>query len=575
MGIRRAINSRLSILVLISAAVICVAMIRYVRELLVEDMRDKGESIARLLSVVSMDAMLTHDYGNMERYVYQLVRDRDIVSLTITRDDGEVMAEAKNERHRQETFRVSYPVGIGTSRIGEVEVLFSMARIAPISQKIVIFVVALVLAIHAIGFLLNNLIIERLVVKPVKTLIDATGLVRDGALESRITLSGAREFNELAATFNDMASSLEEGFKDLYQSKKEIQTEKGKLETIVQSLADGLFVSAPDGVIVSFNRAAENISGYTEEEALGLQCHELFKSTICADACALSNTDRIISNKETEIITKDDRRLAVAVSSAILRNSDGRVIGGVQTFRDITEDKERQALFFQAEKLAAVGRMAAGLAHEINNPLGNIVGYAKLLLKDQNFVDGSREKLEIIAEQARKGSEIVRGLLDFSRQSKGEKLPVSLNQILVKVIRLFAPQAERREIRLETVYADPLPLIEADPKQLEQVFCNLIDNAIQAVGSSGLIQVKTARSGAGLVTVTVQDDGPGISPEQKGRIFDPFFTSKPAGEGTGLGLSICLGIVKDNGGQIVVTSEPGQGAAFAVTLPALGDANVC
>ena len=166
MGIRRAVNSRLSILVLISAAGICVALIRYARELLVEDLRDKGESIARLLSVVSMDAMLTHDYGNMERYVYQLVQDRDISLLRITRADGEVMAEAKNERHRHETFRVSYPVGIGTSRIGEVEVFFSMERIAPISQKIVIFVVALVLAIHAIGFLLNNLIIERLVIRP-------------------------------------------------------------------------------------------------------------------------------------------------------------------------------------------------------------------------------------------------------------------------------------------------------------------------------------------------------------------------------------------------------------------------
>ena len=323
MGIRRGINSRLSVLLLLSAAVLCLAMIRFARELLVEDLRDKGESIARLLSVVSMDAMLTHDYGNMERYVYQLVQGRDISLLRITRADGEVMAEARNERHRHETFRVSYPVGIGNSRIGEVEVFFSMERIGPISRKIVIFVVALVLVIYGIGFLLNNLIIERLVLRPVEALITAARKVRDGALESRIELAGAREFNELAEAFNDMAAALENNFADLDRSKKAILTEKGKLETIVQSLADGLFVSAPDGVIVSFNRAAEGISGYTEEEALGLECTELFQTRICADACALSNTDRTIRNKETEIIAKDGRRLSVSVSSAILRNSEG------------------------------------------------------------------------------------------------------------------------------------------------------------------------------------------------------------------------------------------------------------
>ena len=568
MRIRTGINRRLSVLVLISAAVICVAMIRHSRNLLSEDLRDKGEAVARLLSVVTMDSMLTHDYGNMERYVYQLVQDRDISLLRVTRADGELMAEAKNERHDHETLKISYPIGIGNSIIGKVEVFFSMERIGPIIRGIVIFVVGLVLVIHGIGFLLNNLIIERLVVRPVESLITAARKVQDGDLKSRIELAGAREFKELAAAFNDMATSLENNFADLHQSQKAILTEKGKLETIVQSLADGLFVSAPDGVIISFNRAAESISGYSEEEALGLQCSELFKTSLCADACALSNTDTTIRNKETAIIAKDGRRRAVSVSSAILRNSDGKVLGGVQTFRDITEDKERQAIFFQAEKLAAVGRMAAGLAHEINNPLGNIVGYAKLLLKDQEIVGNRREKLEIIAEQARKGSEIVRGLLDFSRQSRGDKLPVSVNQILANVVRLLAPEAERTGIRLKADYGE-LPLVRADPKQLEQVFCNLLENALQAVGDSGNIQAITSLTGTDQVTVTVRDDGPGIQPEQRGRIFDPFFTTKPAGEGTGLGLSICLGIVKDHGGVIEVESEPGRGTAFVVNLPAL------
>ncbi|MFA7382555.1 MAG: ATP-binding protein [Desulfurivibrionaceae bacterium] len=566
MGIRRGLNTRLSILLLVSALVICVAMIRYVRELLADDLRDKGEAIARLLSVVSMDAMLTHDYGNMERYVYQLVQDRDISLIRIRRADGEIMAEARSDRHRQENLRVSYPVGIGNSRIGEVEVLFSMERLGPITRKIVIFVVGLVAVIQVIGFLLNNLILHRLVLKPMESLISTARRWRDGALESRIELAGAREFNELAAAFNDMAGTLEKNFTELDQGKKAILTEKGKLETIVQSLADGLFVSAPDGVIISFNRAAESISGYTEDEALGLGCTELFKTRICADACALSNTDRTIRNKETEIIAKDGRRLSVSVSSAILRNSEGRVLGGVQTFRDITEEKARQAMFFQAEKLAAVGRLAAGLAHEINNPLGSIVGYAKLILKDQGLSGQSRERLGIIAEQARKGSEIVRGLLDFSRQSKGDRLPVAINDLLASVLKLLAHQAGKKGVSLEAEYTE-LPMIEADARQLEQVFYNLIANAVQAARESDRIVVKSSRPGPERVEVRISDNGPGILPEHRERIFEPFFTTKPAGEGTGLGLAISLGIVREHGGEIKVESEPGHGATFTVSLP--------
>lgn len=566
MGIRTGINSRLSILVLFSALVITLVMVRYARQILVDDMRDKGESIARLLSVVSMDSMLTRDYGNMERYAYQLVQDRDISLLRVTRADGEVLAAAMNDSRGQETMKIRYPVGIGDAPLGEVEVFFSTERITALSRQIVLFVVWFVLVIHAIGFMLNNVIIERLVVRPVVALIRAASRLRSGDLACRIELSGAREFKELALTFNDMATSLETTIADLRQSQMTIQTEKGKLQTIVESLADGLFVSDSNGTIISFNRAAEEISGFRAEEALGHGCSDLFRTSICADACALSNADKTIRNQPTEIISKDGRCLAVAVSSAILRTSEGQVMGGVQTFRDITEDKARQAMFFQAEKLAAVGRMAAGLAHEINNPLGNIVGYAKLLLRDQALIGASRDKVTIIAEQAKKGSEIVRGLLDFSRQGEGDKGLVSVNEVVAGVVRLFGPQAERRGVELAAAY-DDLPPVLADAKQLEQVFCNLVGNALQAVSDSGHIRVTTACSGKERVQVTVADDGPGIPAAQRGRIFDPFFTTKPAGEGTGLGLSICLGIVKDHGGMIEVNNEPAGGTRFVVSLP--------
>lgn len=565
-SLKRDFYKRLSLILTVSAVIIISVVIKKEREILIEDMKDKGESIARVLSTVTMDSMLTHDYGTMERYVRQVAEEKDIVSLRIIREDGEVLAEAREGNGLPDAMQVSYPIEIGGSRLGNVEVSFSMARVNTVSRNIIISAVVFILAIHIIGLIVNNAIINSLIIRPISELIAGTRKIKEGSLQDRIMLNSGNEFEELAAAFNDMASSLDANFNDLMSSQKEIRTEKSKLETIVQSLADALFVSNSDGLIVSFNSAAELISGYKEQEVLGMHCEEVFKTRLCADACALHNEDKTIRNKETEIITKDGRRRIVSVSSAIIRDSDGRTMGGVQTFRDITEEKQRQGMLCQAEKLAAIGQMSAGLAHEINNPLGNVLGYAKLLMKDGSLNDLQREKLEIIAEQARKGSAVVQGLLDFSRQSVSKKESVSLNAIVEDVVRLLLPQAEKSDITITPMLAD-IPYMRADPRQIEQVIFNLVINALQAIGSSGSVEIRTSEMGSGKIEIRVRDTGSGIPEELQCKIFDPFFTTKPVGKGTGLGLSVCLGIIKDHNGSIYVDSRINEGATFIVRLP--------
>ncbi|MEM4262908.1 MAG: ATP-binding protein [Thermoplasmata archaeon] len=566
MSLKRDFYSRMSVILTISAIIIIAVVIKKERELLLEDMRDKGESIARVLSTVTMDSMLTYDYGTMERYVRQVVQHKDIISLKIIRTDGEVLAEAVAAKDEPDALRATYPVEVGGSTLGKVEVVFSMERVNAISRNIIISAIAFIILIHGIGLAVNNAIVNSLVIRPIGALIAATRRIKEGSLKDRIAVKPRGELGELATAFNDMAATLDANFEALERSGKDVQTEKNKLEALVRSIADGIFVSNSDGLIISFNRAAEDISGYREHEVLGMHCEEVFKSKLCEDACALHNEHKTIRNKETEIITKDGRRRLVSVSSSIIRDSDGKAIGGVQTFRDITDENQRQVMLCQAEKLAAIGQMSAGIAHEINNPLGNILGYAKLLLKDGNLNEVQREKLEIITEQAQKGSGVVQGLLDYSRQTGSRKEAVSINKVIEGVVKLLAPQAEKSKIAIVPHLSD-IPDITADPRQIEQVLFNLMVNAMQAIGASGTIQVETMISGSRHIEIRVQDTGPGVPEDIQCKIFDPFFTTKPVGKGTGLGLSVCVGLIRDHGGSIDVVSEPGEGATFIVRLP--------
>ncbi|HCL81880.1 MAG TPA: hypothetical protein DHW81_06575, partial [Nitrospiraceae bacterium] len=519
------------------------------------------------------DSMLTHDYVTMERYVMEAVNDKNIESLRIIRSDGEILAEAATKRRATaENYRLQYPIAMGESSLGTIDISFSMERVNSISKRIIISAVIFIAFVHGFALIVNNIIINKLIIIPVRSLMQATKSLRDGSLRNRIEIRSENEFGELASAFNDMAATLESNFEEIKAKQKEIFTEKGKFEAIVKSLADGLFVTNSDGLIVSFNRAAEMITGYGEKETIGLHCEDVFKTRLCEDACALHNEDKTISAKESEIITKGGKRRVVSVSSAIIRDRDGRVLGGVQTFRDITEEKHRQAMLCQAEKLAAIGHLSAGLAHEINNPIGNVVGYAKLLLRDASLNEKQRERLDIISEQAEKAGGIVQGLLNYSRRQESKMERTFINGAVESVVKVVSLQAEKSNIKIGVDLKD-VPAVKADQRQMEQVLFNIILNAVQAIGSDGSVLIRTDETDDGFVEVRIEDTGPGIPEEHIHKIFDPFFTTKPVNKGTGLGLSVCMGIIREHKGFIEVESEYGKGSAFIIKLPVMEDEN--
>ena len=227
-----------------------------------------------------------------------------------------------------------------------------------------------------------------------------------------------------------------------------------------------------------------------------------------------------------------------------------------------------RAQLTQSEKLSAIGEFVAGVAHELNNPLTTVIGFAELLQRAK-VDERHRRQLEMVEREARRCGRIVKSLLSFARRHKPERKPTALNDVIHAAIEILAYQLRTSNVEIRMQLAPELPLVVADPHQIQQVIVNIVNNARQAIDElerGGWIAIQTTVA-AELIRITIQDNGPGIAPENVVKIFDPFFTTKEVGRGTGLGLSLCYGIVKEHGGTISVQSTLGDGATFTIELP--------
>ena len=253
----------------------------------------------------------------------------------------------------------------------------------------------------------------------------------------------------------------------------------------------------------------------------------------------------------------------------------GKLLYFLINWLDITERKraeeeklELEQKAYLASRLASVGEMASGIAHEINNPLTAVIGFAQLLM-DADLPDDLKEDLVTIHKEAQRAAGVARNLLTFARKHAPAKQPTNVNGIIEGVLTLRAYEQNVSNIRINTKLAPDLPEVTADYSQLQQVFINITLNAETAMieaGNGGMLTITTQKVNHS-VRASFADDGPGIAKENLDRIFDPFFTTKEVGKGTGLGLSVCHGIIAEHGGKIYARSKPGSGATFVVELP--------
>jgi two-component system NtrC family sensor kinase len=354
----------------------------------------------------------------------------------------------------------------------------------------------------------------------------------------------------------------------------ELQRERdfsGKILNNTQSL---ILVADTAGLISYANRRWYDM-GFEQGQLLGQPLEDLVapaRRKALNDGFAQTLAGQQVDNLDLQLVRGEGRVGRFSVNLSPMRDEQASVASIVVVMSDVTDAATLQAKLMHAEKMAAVGQLVSGVAHEVNNPLTAILGFSDLLMENPEVPENARKDLRIILQEAQRTKQIVQNLLSFARQMPPQRNPVQLNLIVRRTLQLRAYDFHSRGVEIVERLDDGLPQIMGDSHQLQQVFLNIVNNAYDAVrdsGRSGRILVTSAKVGD-FVEIVFRDNGHGISfPE---RIFDPFFTTKEIGKGTGLGLSICYGIVRGHGGEISCQNNRGEdGATFSVRFPAMSE----
>jgi two-component system NtrC family sensor kinase len=368
-----------------------------------------------------------------------------------------------------------------------------------------------------------------------------------------------------------VACSFEQVLAHLRDTNKKLKMARDQLQAVFDTVGVCISIVNPDLQIINCNeKQKELLVTDKKEDPTGRYCYEVYCGNDSpALACPVIET--LETGRPVFIREIQKKKKYFQIVTSPLHDSEGRISAVIEVSVDVTEKKKAEEARRQAEKLTSLGLFGAGLAHEINNPLGNILGYAKVLMGDNNLTRKQREKLEIIAEQAKKGSSIIKGLLEFSRQSQPSFQSVSINTVIEEAVSHLSRRIRGQKVKLETNLGE-VPMVMADPIQIGQVIENLVINAIDALEdrTEPAIRIESCVTDQS-VEVRVQDNGPGIPEAVQPNVFDPFFTTKPVGKGVGLGLSICAGIVEAHDGSVSMESEQGRGTTISFRIPTLRD----
>lgn len=434
----------------------------------------------------------------------------------------------------------------------------------------------------AIIMALLGILFSRTITRPLHKLVNGTKAIGLGDLSHRIEIKTKDEIGELGAAFNRMTAQLDSELKERKRSEEALRNSEEKYRLLIKSLPSVVYIGYHDWSIEFIDKKIESLTGYCVDD---FNSGRLKWSDIIVEDDMQAVRDSFLQALKTDrsyireyrIKTKDENVLWIQERGQIVCDSMGEIeyVSGV--FFDVTEAKLMQKQLLQSEKLASVGKLAAGVAHEINNPINGVINYAQILIDDTKEPSQEPTIPERIMKEAERVADIVKNLLDFARETDDMPGPASVQDIVKDALVLVETRLSNDGIRVHLDIPHDLPTVMVNSQNMQQVFMNLFSNARYALNQKypGFHQDKVVRlegktkevDGKRYARITVRDNGVGIPPGVIHRVCDPFFSTKPQGEGTGLGLSISYGFVKDQGGHLSFESKEGEFTKAIVDLP--------
>jgi PAS domain S-box-containing protein len=361
---------------------------------------------------------------------------------------------------------------------------------------------------------------------------------------------------------------------------EKLQRSNAFFRNLMLSAVDGVIAADKTGKVLVFNEAASEISGYTVDDALDhLDIRQVYPGDGAKEVMRKLRSDDFggkgkLKSCQVDFLRKTGEVIPISLNASIVYEGE-KEVATIGYFHDLRESirmkaelEKTQVQLLQAEKMASLGKLAAGVAHQLNNPLGGITLFTKLMMEEYTLEEGVMNDLKRILKDAERCRDTVKELLEFARQTQQRMQLNDINRAITRTLFLLENQTLFQNITIEKQLAENLPKVPGDIQQLNHLFMNIILNAAQAMKGNGNLTVKTLlEEEEKRVRIEIADTGPGIPDEILPQIFDPFFTTKDEGEGTGLGLSIVYGIVQNHGGKISVKTARGKGATFVIELP--------
>ena len=544
------------------------------------------EDLARVLAetaginftnaILHQEAGLIDETRNIDYYITDLLsKENNILTIIIFDNSGIIMAhcrlfdhgkfyeDAKEVIAHQSTFvreikdkergpvlEAITPLMAGERRIATLRIEFSMKDLYDrLTLRANRMFLRTIIAISGSIFLMTIGINAML--KPIRRLAKAMDSIDYGRYENTSDIPRKDEIGVIERSFSSMIKRLKEA--DI------------KWENTFNSITDLISIHYLDYRLAKVNSALALRHHTTPEDLVGRHCWEVYDNS--NRKCPDCPHERTLKTGKPSISEKEYHPLGGTFLSSTFPyfNEDGKMIGTIHIAKEITFEKKLQEKLIHSEKMAAMGQIAAGIAHEINNPLNAITGYASYLLETRDETPG-KEELDKILKAAVRCKESVRKFLNLARDIPKKIEPIDIKEVIENVLSMCHHNIFSQKIKVMKGIIGPGLWVKADKIQIEEAFINIVLNACQAMKDGGELTIKAYEEG-GSVKVEVADTGPGIPEEDIDKIFDPFFTTKEPGKGTGLGLAVSQTIIKNNGGAIYCHSTLGEGAAFIITLP--------